>query len=653
MRIVIIGIFLILFEYAFSLPFITNPIPSNNTFIRGDIGDLFQINVESPTLQSAYVSIRVDDPTSVWERIPLNCYNFTSFYICNTTIPGLQALVSEMQRLLYFFEAIDNDGSSNYGDMYNPLRVIVDRTAPRILEYPINETYISSNTFLKLKAEDRISYVDPSKSYFIYEINSMNYTDASFTFIEGNTFLVNINTSSFINNQTLNVYAHICDVVRNCLEENIGTFFVDNELPTIIEVYPRDNVTIFGVQTFYVKATDYFSKIEKAGFYISNTFFPLSCSEEFCSTYFDSRSFVDKTYDILFIVYDKANNSDSVLEKFTIDNTRAAILINTTREYLSGNVKFEIIVGNIRYIKQAKMRVANQEYIMNCTDLYCYYFFNTKNLIDGSYWIFFSVLSESDILSESGMKYYIDNTPPSIQQFKVNYKDNNLEVSFIAMDENLDPSYPKAFSNDTELKLHCTKVFEKALDCNHKSTVPLGNKVYEVKVYAKDLADNEEIKSTFINLMDLEKPNKVGETLPEGENKSMEEEEKPTNIFTFVVENISRNLGKITTLVFIVTSLLFVALLISLFLLKKPKPKMIVGNEKEAIDMCIKMLSIESGNLEKEKNIIKSVESILLASSINEDRKSKALSLIKEIYSEKDLNKIYLLKKDLIRILSQ
>ncbi|MEM5831904.1 MAG: hypothetical protein QXT38_01150 [Candidatus Aenigmatarchaeota archaeon] len=63
-----------------------------------------------------------------------------------------------------------------------------------------------------------------------------------------------------------------------------------------------------------------------------------------------------------------------------------------------------------------------------------------------------------------------------------------------------------------------------------------------------------------------------------------------------------------------------------------------IVEEKEAIDM----LNMESGNLEKEKNIIKSVESLLLTSSIKEDKKSKALNLIKEIYFEKDLSKICL-----------
>ncbi|MFH7880570.1 MAG: hypothetical protein QXI09_00995, partial [Candidatus Aenigmatarchaeota archaeon] len=235
-------IFFTLFP-SFSQPELFDEYPKNGTYIYGKDNDVFSIKAISSLSIEGYLYVRVKDPTSIWKEIKMNCFQEENYWICNTTVPGLEALLAEGKYLLYYFTVSNSYGKSFYGNESSPLEVLVDRSPPLIsLAFPYsNLTYVSDRKKLSFIINDTLSGVNLERVEVLFSYGNETWNSSWIKMIfdnQTNTFIVPWNTSLLPNNSSWIVYVNASDNVGNYNVTKIGVFYVDNEEPRIIEYRP-------------------------------------------------------------------------------------------------------------------------------------------------------------------------------------------------------------------------------------------------------------------------------------------------------------------------------------------------------------------------------------------------------------------------------
>jgi len=387
-----------------AMPLFAGPTPQNNSYIYGRNTDVFSVNISEENLDNSTVKLhaKVEDPTSVWTNMTMNCFLISSAnWSCNSTIPNLQALVHDGNWLLYYFDAYDTSG--NYGNLSNSsnsFRVRIDRSPPEVnFISPKNESFSSDSPIISIDVIDTYSEVNASNVNYSFDNSTwltMTTTDKKvFTSVE------KWNTTIYQNNQTVSLYAKASDVLSNDAYLKI-TSTIDNELPRVIIIKPQPNQTLSDSFVLELRVEDTYSGLDfqsvKYNFTdIKNVEGGFSCSDDnhtaTCTATLMTKSIRDGYHQLVFKTLDKAKNERTNSTSIIIDNLppKITILSPTSASTVSGNVNVSALVkddgvgvANVSFRIESGGASGNWEK-MNCVADYCSTMWNSANVTDGTY----------------------------------------------------------------------------------------------------------------------------------------------------------------------------------------------------------------------------------------------------------------------------
>ncbi|MEM5829811.1 MAG: Ig-like domain-containing protein [Candidatus Aenigmatarchaeota archaeon] len=392
-------------------------IPKNGTYIYGKDSDLFAVAIEG-SLDTSTVKLhaRVEDPTSIWRNITMNCFLISSSrWNCTGYVMGLEALVKDGDWLLFYFDAFDME--DNYGTLGNssdPLRVRIDRSPPEIdFISPRNQSYSSGEVEIRLQVWDKYSGVDPTSVK--YSFDNSTWLDMRG---EDERIFISLekwNTRSYPNNESVYIYGKASDIFGNTAYTRIITF-VDNELPSFNVSEPKENQLIYGSYVFKIEASDKYSGLNFTIYRVGNFFGYFYCSNAYqanCSASFNSIVVNDGKYDVVIEVYDNAGNKVNASIPITIDNLppNIRIISPTQATTVSGNfnISAEVIDDGIGTSK-VKFRIesdgsAGEWKDMKCGGNICSTIWNSSEVIDGNYVI--RIYAEDLLGRNSSLTSYI------------------------------------------------------------------------------------------------------------------------------------------------------------------------------------------------------------------------------------------------------
>lgn len=617
-------IFFTLFP-SFSQPELFDEYPKNGTYIYGKDNDVFSIKAISSLSIEGYLYVRVKDPTSIWKEIKMNCFQEENYWICNTTVPGLEALLAEGKYLLYYFTASNSYGKSFYGNESSPLEVLVDRSPPLIsLAFPYsNLTYVSDRKKLSFIINDTLSGVNLERVEVLFSYGNETWNSSWIKMIfdnQTNTFIAPWNTSLLPNNSSWIVYVNASDNVGNYNVTKIGVFYVDNEEPRIIEYRPRSYEGIWGGTEVYVKGEDRYSGLNRLEISILDFFDYVYCSKNECRYILDTLKFSDGNYTLNLTLYDNAENFYTVLIPVKIDNTYPTLSLEYPSEYLKGIVNFTLKIGNVREIKKSIVKIStstwSSEYELNCYNFVCNFILDTKSYHDGKYLITFSITNEVGYISSYSKEFIFDNTLPIVMGSEPIYENFTLKLSFGILDEvGVNINLSKIKVNEEILKPNCRVLTEgKRALCEISVEKNLTDGRYDVIFYGYDLAENENSdKKVLIVGREGSKPH-LEENIPSVLNKSVEEKEKSKGIISF--EKIGEILKSGSSYFILILGIIFFSLFLFLRLFFKPillLPKITFSIRKDldSLLMVEKYLQMNGENILEEKTYLLNARKIL------------------------------------------
>ena len=609
-----------LFRISFSQPILFDEQPKNGTYIYGRDTDVFSIRVSATTITSASLFAKVKDPTAIWKEIQMNCYNLNP-WLCNTTIPGLEALLAEGKYLLYYFKVSDDSGTRYYGNESSPLEVLVDRSPPIISLASIsaqNNSYVSERKKLIFNITDPLSGVNVNATVFLFAYGNETWNSSWINLIyQNDSFIAPWNTSELPNNSTWIVYVNASDVVVNWNFTRVGIFHIDNEYPEILDYYPKDEQAIWGEYKIFVKARDLYSGLNRIEISIGGFNDSSSCEKDSCIYVLNTGKVPDGNYTLIITVFDNAENFASISVKVRIDNRNPVLTLEYPSDYLSGEVALKLLVGNVREIRNPKVQIyqpgATSESPLNCQNFVCIFLVDTKAYRDGTYTFVFSIQNEVGMETSLSKTFYFDNTKPILLVSNPVYENNTIFVSFGGMDDfglNENSSLIEFLGNIYIVK--CRKLVEnKRILCEDKIEKRLDPGNYTIRFEIFDLANNSASEEKTLEVKPLIIPI---------------EEKKTTENLTSTAEDARGN--KISTpfgefepfqlaLIFgvpIFTTLLVIPLY---YLLGKNKTTSIkieaeerLKNELDNVSLAERILNM-SGELIEEKEYLLNVEKMI------------------------------------------
>ena len=609
-----------LFRVSLSQPMLFDEQPKNGTYIYGRDTDVFSIRAFTESITSASLFAKVKDPTAMWKEIQMNCYNLNP-WLCNATIPALEALLAEGKYLLYYFKVSDDSGTSYYGNETSPLEVLVDRTPPIISLAFIsaqNNSYVSERKKLIFNITDPLSGVNVNTTVFLFAYGNETWNSSWINLIyQNDSFIAPWNTSELPNNSTWIVYVNASDMVGNWNVTRVGIFHIDNEDPEILDYYPKDEQAIWGEYRISVKAKDLYSGLNRIEISIGGFNDSSPCENDSCIYVLNTGKVPDGNYTLTITVFDNAENFASVSVKVRVDNSNPILTLEYPSDYLSGEVTLKLLVGNVREIKNPKVQIyqpgATSESPLNCQNFVCTFLVDTKAYRDGTYTFVFSIQNEVGMETSLSKTFYFDNTKPTLLVSNPVYENNTIFISFGGMDDfglNENASLIEFLGNVYIVK--CRKLVEnKRILCENKIEKHLDPGNYTIRFEIFDLANNSASEEKILEVKPL--------IIPKEENKATEN-------LTSIPENTKRN--KISTpfgefepfqlaLIFgvpILTTLLVIPLY---YLLGKNKTTSIkieaeerLKNELDNISLAERFLSM-SGELIEEKEYLLNVEKMI------------------------------------------
>ncbi|MEM0333100.1 MAG: hypothetical protein QXX30_01395 [Candidatus Aenigmatarchaeota archaeon] len=622
-------IFIILFP-SFSQPEIFDEQPKNGTYIYGKDDDIFSIKVISNTTIEGYLYVRVKDPTSIWKEINMNCYKEET-WICNATVPGLEALLAEGKYLLYYFVVTSSEGASFYGNQYSPLEVLVDRTPPSIslaMEYK-DLTYISEKKRLIFTITDNLSGVNIENVFFSY--GNISWNSSWIKPIYDNQtkiYIATWDTSILPNNSSWIIYVNASDLVGNYQVKNLGLFYIDNEEPEIIEHKPKSYDGLWGLVEIYARGKDKYSGVKKMKISIIDFQDYIYCINNECSYTLNTLRFSDGNYTLNLTIYDDAENSYTILVPIRIDNTYPILKLEYPSEYLKGIVNFTLRIGNINRLANSTLEISNsswkKEYSLNCDNFICNFSIDTTLYQDGSYLITIRVVNDIGYISNYSKQFIFDNTLPKIIPSEPIYENSTLKLSFGLLDEiGVNANLSKIDFEEEILLPTCRILTEgKRALCWINVEKNLSKGRYYIIFYGYDLAGNENTYTKVLFVTEneniyysSEQKNETNFVIGEGAKEEIDNQTTiidKKSLFEKLPQNL-RNEEKYLIFTFF-TVPLFLILLFKIFFKKTLQISQIINKlEKDLDSLSIveKYLQIKGDTVMEEKKYLLNVKSIL------------------------------------------
>ena len=339
---VIISVFSFLFFLGFiveAAPLLFDITPITDSYIYGKDTDIFstKINELNLNVSTAYLHIRVQDPTSTWSNISMSarCYNTSlSDWSCNATVTGLGALAADGNFLLYYFDAYDNNGVyGNNGTADAPNRVRIDRRGPSIVfTNPINQSYTSGNNVtIRISIVDEYSGVNASTANYSFDNSSWLPTSRSANIFSSSQLW---DTTTYSNNQTVALYAKAVDILGNVNYTYINAT-IDNEVPRLVVSSPTVNQTLYDTASLVFTAEDSYSGLDNttAAFTLGGTNGIFACTGTNyslnCSNSLTTTNVTDGPYNLTYSIKDRAGNLAQNITPIVIDNLPPVISITS------------------------------------------------------------------------------------------------------------------------------------------------------------------------------------------------------------------------------------------------------------------------------------------------------------------------------------
>ena len=473
--------------------------PRNGTYIYGRDTDVFSIRAFATSISSASLFVKVKDPTAVWREVQMSCYDLNP-WLCNATVPGLEALLAEGKYLLYYFKVSDESGTSYYGNETHPLEVLVDRTPPIISLASIsaqNNSYVSERKKLIFNITDPLSGVNVNATVFLFAYGNETWNSSWINLIYQNgSFIAPWNTSELPNNSTWIVYVNASDMVGNWNVTRVGIFHIDNEEPEILDYYPKDEQAIWGEYRVYVEAKDLYSGLNRIEISINGFNESSLCEKVSCALVLDTSRILDGNYTLIITVFDNAENFASVFVKVRVDNSNPVLTLEYPSDYLSGEVALKLLVGNIREIKSSKVEIYQpgslSESPLNCQNFICVFSIDTTAYGDGIYTLTFKVANEVGMETSLSKTFYFDNTKPTLVVSMPVYENQTIFISFGGMDEfGLNENATRIEFMGEILQVKCKRILEnKRIVCEERIEKELEPGNYSIKFEIFDLANN-------------------------------------------------------------------------------------------------------------------------------------------------------------------
>ena len=405
----------ILSSNAMAAPSFSNPLPTNGSYVFGRDTDLFSVNITDALLNTATAKfhIRVDDPTSIWANVSLSCSNSTlSSWNCNTTVSGLSALVKDGDTLLYYFDAYNtNNEYGSLASISDPVKVIVDRSFPRIsILSPNNNTYARGNITVVIDTSDKFSGVNSSAVKYSLDNVTFNYTT---TLSDGKYYSTSpLDTATWTNNQTVRIHAIASDLVEN-KNYSSATIFIDNEKPTMSSLSPASNQVLTGTYVFYFNAEDAHSGLNHstASFQLAGANNSMNCFSSACNKSFDTKAVADGSHSLNFFIRDNATNIANSSVNIIIDNLPPSISITSPSggQTVQGNILVAATVTDagigVKFVqfKWQQSSSSGNWVNMQCSGNSCTYTFDTSSL-SGEFDIVVRAYDNLDQQSNSSVK---------------------------------------------------------------------------------------------------------------------------------------------------------------------------------------------------------------------------------------------------------
>jgi len=508
----IIFIFFLFINLSFASLQLQNPKPLPDSTFFGRDSDEFgiEINEAGSVLNTSSVKVyyRVKDPTSIWSYSNLNCISLSAGkYYCNGTISGLESLLRDGSKLLYYFTASSTENIVyNYGNSESPLEILADRSAPTI-EFLDEFSFVGKNKQVVVRIRDSFSNVDSNKVF--YRVGNSSYNSSWFNLnsLGGYLYTTNFDFSQFPSNSTIFVYVNASDVVGN-LNSTKGNYRVDSEKPIIIIIKPDVDI-INGNVEFGANITEMLSGIKNSTLYINNSLFQLSCYNNYCYTFVDTLSFPDGNYLITFEAFDNVDNYGKNQTQLRIVNRVPSInFANLNNDsYISKSFNLSILISNVRELRDSKIYFQNSSYTtpkenLSCIDFVCNYYLDVSKFSESKYKVVVEIVDENNIKYNNSVFFTIDRTKPNITLLypTTNEINNTVNFSFYVNDNfELDRnSLIVEFGNIEMITVICSENFECFFVLDTKN---LQNGNYILKISVKDKAGNEDVfsKSFYVN----------------------------------------------------------------------------------------------------------------------------------------------------------
>jgi len=503
-------LFLLMLPLAIATPILSNPHPENGTYITGGAEYLFSIEVDSSNLNTNAVFLAIGSQ-EVWpekaSKFQMSCTALaTGKWICNTSV--VIAVAESGTKEFYLFQASDNDNTVGYyGNETNPLQVIIDRDPPKVFALFENNTYVSINKPLQFIINDMLSGT-AEVQLWMYGNETWNSTWTELKRIDNSTFEADWDTSELPNNSTWFIYVNASDKVGNWKVENVSVVIVDNEVPFLEVLKPKEGDTLLGESEISVIAIDRYSGISYPLAILEPSMLTstLTCNDTHyaaCKGIIDVTSIERGNFTLRVVVYDNANNTAEKTIPVYVSNLYPIVKVvePLNNSWVHGTLHFVVNVSNTESVKQAEIDTMHGSSVkgfipMNCLGTTCSAVWDTSLEPEGVWDIWISIVNEFGYKSVVWMQIYLDNTPPILTPFPSEKLSGEASIGLTATDENgLQPNKTTVVIQELNYseKMDCNVfVGGKKIVCSSKlDTTKIPNGKYTAQFFVYDLADNE------------------------------------------------------------------------------------------------------------------------------------------------------------------
>ena len=408
---------ILLSSFANAAPTLSDSYPRNNSFFgRGAVN--FSINVSSSTLDTNSVRLFVISEDAYqnsepWSTYLMQCSTYaTDSWNCSSSISF--SIVASDTLEFFYFEANDSSGKGSLGDQNASLRFKIDRT-PSVVKFvtPLNSSYVSGNVSVKITATDTVSGVNASSLMFSTDNSAWSPATNSMT---------SFDSSAFADNSTVFLYVRASDNVGNTNTTSINVT-TDNEKPAITIILPLNGATVKDSIALAMNVSDVYSGINpsSANVAFGGSNFPLTCSNNFCSSAVSTTFVMDGAYTIVFSISDIAGNTNASNVTITTKNSKPSISLKPSSGFITGARTITATITNPNgTVTNTSLKIVGgtdvTNTMMECNSGFtsCTYNWNTMQFADGAYTLTASAGNTLNNNITASAALTVDNTRPSI-----------------------------------------------------------------------------------------------------------------------------------------------------------------------------------------------------------------------------------------------